>query len=225
MSQTKTKSEAKPKTKPKTKPRGDAIAFTINDQAVTAHPGWTVLDTARANGIHIPTLCHHEAVAPSGVCRLCVVEARQGKWSKVVISCMYPPGDGVAILTDTPRVRNVRKWVLEMLLAECPASPEIRELAAQHGVTGTRFPVTNPEESCLLCGLCVRVCDQVVGVRAITFGSRGVTKQVGTPYMVPNEECVACGTCVTVCPTGAMQARLNLVRGDVSQRTGHGYAH
>ncbi|MBU2551457.1 MAG: (2Fe-2S)-binding protein, partial [Proteobacteria bacterium] len=76
-----------------------AIHFTINGQAVQAQPGWTVLDTARHFGIHIPTLCYHEAVEASGSCRLCVVEAREGNWSKVVVSCMYPPYEGVEILT------------------------------------------------------------------------------------------------------------------------------
>ncbi|MDY6879603.1 MAG: 2Fe-2S iron-sulfur cluster-binding protein [Thermodesulfobacteriota bacterium] len=201
------------------------IRFTIDGKAVEAEPRWTVLDTARHYGIPIPTLCYHEAVKPSGACRLCVVEAKQGNWSKVVISCMYPPSVGVEIETKSERVLNVRRWILEMLLAECPASKEIQQLAAEYGVQKTRFKVKNPEEQCLLCGLCVRVCQEVVGVRAISFGSRGVHKYVATPYMIPNQACIGCGSCVTVCPTGAMQARLDRVRGDISERTGHGFAH
>lgn len=207
------------------KKKSDLVLFSIDGQKVKAQKGWTVLETARHYGIHIPTLCYHEAVKPSGACRLCVVEARDGDWSKVVISCMYPPMDGVEIRTDTERVRNVRRWILEMLLAECPASKEIADMAAEYGVKSSRFKVENPEEQCLLCGLCVRVCEEVVGVKAIAFGSRGVTKHIATPYMVPNKACIACGACVSVCPTGAMQERLDRVRGDVSQRTGHGFAH
>ena len=203
----------------------NTIKYTIDGREVEAEPGWTVLDTARHYGIHIPTLCHHEAVEPSGACRLCVVEAKKDNWSKVVISCMYPPWDGVEILTDSPRVKNARKWVLEMLLAECPASKEIQELAAQYGVNTTRFQVKNPDEQCMLCGLCVRVCREVVGVEAISFGSRGTSKTIATPYMIPNQACIACGSCLSVCPTGAMQARFDLVRGELSQRTGHGHAH
>jgi len=199
--------------------------YTIDGQAVEAQDGWTVLDTARHYGIHIPTLCYHESVSASGACRLCVVEVREGRWSKVVISCMYPSRSGIEILTNTERVRNVRRWILEMLLAECPASKEIRALAEQYGVKKTRFNIENPEEQCLLCGLCVRVCEEVVGVRAISFGSRGVTKKIATPYMIPNKACIACGSCVTICPTGAMQARLDAVRGEVSERTGKGFAH
>ncbi len=201
------------------------IRFTINGKPVEAEEGWTVLETARHYHIPIPTLCYHEAVKPSGACRLCVVEAKQGDRSKVVISCMYPAEEGLTIETDSERVRNVRRWILEMLLAECPASREVQKLAAEYGVQKTRFTVENPEEECLLCGLCVRVCQEVVGVRAISFGSRGVHKHVATPYMIPNQACIACGACVTVCPTGAMQARLDKVRGDVAQRTGGGFAH
>jgi len=138
---------------------------------------------------------------------------------------MYPSTEGLEILTDTERVRNVRRWVLEMLLAECPASKEIASLAEEYGVKETRFKGENPEEQCLLCGLCVRVCEEVVGVRAISFGSRGVYKHISTPYMVPNKACIACGSCISVCPTGAMQARFDKIRGDFSERTGHGFAH
>ncbi len=209
----------------KTEKDNGKIHFTIDGKEVEAEEGWTVLDTARHYRIPIPTLCHHEAVKPSGACRLCVVEAKQGDWSKVVISCMYPPWEGVEIQTRSERVVNVRRWILEMLLAECPAAEEIRELAAEYGVPGTRFKEEDPEERCFLCGLCVRVCEEVVGVRAISFGSRGVHKQIATPYMIPNQACIACGSCVTVCPTGAMEARLEKVRGDVAERTGHGFAH
>jgi bidirectional [NiFe] hydrogenase diaphorase subunit len=203
----------------------EAINFSIDGQPVQAQPGWTVLDTARACGIHIPTLCYHEAVKPSGVCRLCVVEAREGDWSKVVISCMYPPYEGVEIETNNERVRNVRRWILEMLLAEAPASRAIQALAAEYGLGSTRFQVTNPQEECMLCGLCVRACKEIVGIEAISFASRGVTKHIATPYMIPNTACIACGTCLAVCPTGAMRTRFDHIRGDLSQRTGHGHAH
>ena len=201
------------------------INFTIDGQKVQAKEGWTVLETARHYGIHIPTLCYHETVSASGACRLCVVEAKEGERTSVVVSCIYPVKENIEISTDTDRIRNVRRWILEMLLAECPGSREIAELAEEYGVQNTRFKVENPDEQCILCGLCVRVCEEVVGVRAISFGSRGVTKHIATPYMVPNKACIACGSCLTVCPTGAMQARFDKVRGDVSERTGHGFAH
>ena len=201
------------------------IDFTIDGQKVQAQADWSILETARHYRIHIPALCYHPAVHPWGSCRLCVVETRQEGSANVLPSCLTKPVAGLEVLTDSERVQNVRRWVLEMLLAECPASREIKELAARHGVTSTRFAITDPHEECLKCGLCVAVCNEVVGAQALTFGSRGVKKRLETPYRVPNNMCIGCGCCVSVCPTGALQARLDTVRGDISRRTGHGFAH
>jgi bidirectional [NiFe] hydrogenase diaphorase subunit len=201
------------------------IHFSIDGRKVEAQPDWTILETARAYRLHIPTLCFHPAVAPWGSCRLCVVELRYGKRGKIAASCLTRPVHELEVFTNSERVMNVRRWVLEMLLAECPASREIKELAARYGVTATRFDITDPKEECLKCGLCVAVCKEVVGVQALTFGSRGVAKQLETPYRLPNNACIGCGCCVSVCPTGALQARLDTVRGDLSRRTGHGFAH
>lgn len=209
----------------KKRPKDGRIDFTIDGQKVQAQEGWTILETARHYHIDIPSLCFHPAVHPWGSCRLCVVETRQDGQTKVVASCLTRPVAGLEVLTGSERVQNVRRWVLEMLLAECPASREIKDLAARHGITSTRFPITDPQEDCLKCGLCVAVCQEVVGVQALTFGSRGVKKRLETPYRVPNNMCIGCGCCVSVCPTGALQARLDTVRGDISRRTGHGFAH
>lgn len=207
------------------KKKAGIIDFTIDGQPVQAKPGWTILETAWHHRLHIPTLCYHPAVKPWGSCRLCVVETRYGKRASVMASCLNFPIPQLEVLTNSERVQKVRRWVLEMLLAECPASQEIKDLAAQYGVTSTRFTITDPHEECLRCGLCVAACNEVVGVQALTFGSRRVKKQLETPYRVPNNACVGCGCCVSVCPTGALQARLDTVRGDLSRRTGRGYAH
>jgi bidirectional [NiFe] hydrogenase diaphorase subunit len=188
------------------------IKFTINDSEVEAEPGWTVLETARHYGIEIPTLCYHEAVSSSGACRLCMVELKDGDWSKLVASCIYPVAAGINIYTDTPRVRNVRRWIFEMLLAQCPASSKIRELAKKHGVESTRFSVENPDEDCMVCGLCTRACEEIVGLSAISIMDRGVHKKIGAPFSKPTEVCVACGCCVTICPTGAMRRLIESVR-------------
>lgn len=190
------------------------ITFKIDDQQVKARPGWTVLETAREYGIEIPTLCFHPAVTASGACRLCMVELREGTWSKLVASCIYPVAEGLQVHTDTERVRNVRRWVLEMLLAACPASPEIADLAARYGVARSRFKSHDPAQTCMVCGLCARVCEEVVGLSAIAIVDRGVHKRVGAPFARPTDICVACGSCVTICPTGAMQAIFDSVRGE-----------
>lgn len=190
------------------------ITFKINDQEVKARPGWTVLETAREHGIEIPTLCFHPAVSASGACRLCMVELREGSWSKLVASCIYPVAEGLQVFTQTERVRNVRRWVFEMLLAACPGSPEIARLAARHGVEGTRFKSHDPQQTCMVCGLCARACEEVVGLSAIAIVDRGVHKRVGAPFAKPTDVCVACGSCVTICPTGAMQAIFDSVRGE-----------
>ena len=188
------------------------IKFKINDIDVEAKQGWTVLETAREYGIDIPTLCHHPAVEPSGACRLCMVEMREGDWSKLVASCIFPVKEGLNIYTETPKVHNVRRWILEMLLASCPASPEIRELAQKHGVLTTRFEIHDPEQKCLICGLCQRACDEVVGASAISIVDRGVHKKVGAPFLQPIDICVSCGSCLTVCPTDAMKDLFDTVR-------------
>ncbi|MCF8033367.1 MAG: (2Fe-2S)-binding protein [Desulfarculaceae bacterium] len=189
------------------------LNLTIDGKKVQAEAGWTLLDTARQHHIEIPTLCYHEAVEPFGACRLCVVELRQGDNSRLVASCVYPAEEGLEVHTMSEKVKNVRRWILEMLLSECPASEAVREMAAEYGVDSTRFEVRNPEEECILCGLCVRACAQVVGANAISTVGRGAQKEIGSPYLIPGEACVACGTCVTVCPTGAMRARFDRVRG------------
>jgi len=204
------------------------ISFTINGQPVQAKEGWTVLDTARHYGFHIPTLCYHEALKPVGACRLCMVEARQNGTARLLTSCFSHPVEGMEIHTDSERIRNGRRWLMEMLLAACPGSPEIKKMARELGAATTRFKIEDPEEECLRCGLCIRVCEEIVGAKAISFGSRGVTKYVGTPYMIPNDACVSCGSCVAVCPTLAAQTRLDKFRGDLAQRikqVGQGFAH
>jgi NADH dehydrogenase/NADH:ubiquinone oxidoreductase subunit G len=194
------------------------ISFTIDGQPVQAREEWTILDTARHYGFYIPTLCFHEALQPVGACRLCMVETRQNGATRLMASCFSHPQEGMEVLLNSERVQNGRHWIMEMLLAACPASPEIKKMARELGALSTRFTVEDPEEECLRCGLCIRVCEEIVGAKAIAFGSRGVTKHVATPYMEPNEACVSCGSCVAVCPTLAAQTRLDKFRGDLVQR-------
>jgi len=207
MSAKKSKKTQKAKETPEAKKAKDdgLIRFKINGQPVQAREGWTILETARQHGFQIPTLCFHPAVQAIGSCRLCVVEIMHNGRSQVAASCITPVQGGVEVLTDSEEVQNVRRWILEMLLANCPASLQIRKLAKEHGVTSTRFAVEHPEDACPRCGLCVRACDEVVGIRGISLGNRGVFKEVTAPYHQRSKDCIRCGTCLYVCPTGAME--------------------
>jgi bidirectional [NiFe] hydrogenase diaphorase subunit len=190
----------------------DMITFTINDREVSGAEGWTVLEVAREHGIDIPTLCHHGAVEPSGACRLCMVEVHDGRRNRVVASCLYPIAPGLKVTTDSDRIKNVRRWVLQMLLDDHPGSERLQTLARTYGVSPSRFKSSNYEDYCILCGLCVRACDEVAGVGSLSFGNRGVKKEVTTSYHEPSPECIGCGTCLYVCPTEAMEKFYERVR-------------
>jgi len=177
------------------------ITFTLNGKKVEAENGATVLAVAREQGIDIPTLCHHEDLLPYGVCRVCVVEITRGKRKRVVASCTYQAEEGLVVDTNSERALNVRKGVAELLLARHPNVKVIKELAAKLGITepNPRFSVEN--DYCILCGMCVRACREIVGAHAINFAERGVTRRVSSPFSEAAGDCIACGTCVYICPT------------------------
>lgn len=176
------------------------IKFTIDNMTAEAQKGQTILQVAQEMDIQIPTLCYHEALESYGACRLCVVEVRQGQRTRIVTSCNYPAKDGMAVKTNSERVLNVRRLVVELLLARCPNVKIIKELAFELGVGEPRFKMGN--DFCIVCGLCVRVCREVVGAEAIGFSSRGVTREVAPPFFDPAKQCIGCGACVYICPTG-----------------------
>ena len=178
----------------------EMVKLSIDGKEITAEKGSTILEAARQYNIEIPTLCYHEAVKPFGACRLCVVEIKKGKKSRIVTSCNYFVEDGLEVLTNTERVLRVRRLVIELLLARCPNVKIVRELAEKLGVEDTTFTLDN--SFCILCGLCVRVCDEVVGAKAISFANRGIYREVTSPFLEPAEDCIGCGSCVYVCPTG-----------------------
>lgn len=183
----------------------NSVHYTLDGQTVAAQPGETVLSVAKRNGIDIPTLCHHESVTPYGACRLCLVEVTWGKRSKLVTSCIYSAEDGETVQTNSERVRRARCLVLELLLTRCPEVELLQQLAHEYGVDASRFQTPDAaDERCILCGLCVRVCDEVIGRHAIGFAQRGSERHISTPFGKDAEECIGCASCVFVCPTQAL---------------------
>jgi NADH dehydrogenase/NADH:ubiquinone oxidoreductase subunit G len=179
------------------------VTLTIDGQRVEASEGSTILDVARDHNINIPTLCHNDAIAPYGACRLCMVEISKNGRNKLVASCLYPVEDGLEVETQSERVMNSRKVMMEFLLARCPDVKIIQELAREMGVEDT--PFEKEDSDCILCSMCVRVCAEVVGVSAIGFIGRGVDRKVGTPFLESPEVCVGCGSCAEICPTEAIK--------------------
>lgn len=179
------------------------ITLTIDGQKVEALEGSTILEVARENGIEIPTLCYHEALEPYGACRLCVVELVTPKRSRLVASCVYPAEEGAVVKTDSEMVQSSRRMTVELLLAAAPNVKVIQDLAAQMGVNEPRM--TLGDNKCILCGLCVRACREIVGANAISLVNRGFAKEVKPPFEIGSNACIGCATCVFICPTGAIK--------------------
>ena len=178
------------------------VNMTVDGQKVTAEPGRSVLEVCQAMGIKIPTLCHHRALPAYGACRLCLVEVEERGRARMQASCLYPAREGLVVLTNTEAVARTRRVMVELLLARCPNSEKVKAVAAELGVTETRFP--KKAEECILCGLCTRVCSELMKTGAVDFAGRGNRRTVAPAYDRQSPICMACGACAVVCPTGAV---------------------
>lgn len=174
------------------------IALRINGLPVSVEWGTTLLEAARFLGFPIPTLCHMEGLSPYGACRLCVVEVGEGPKARLVSSCTYPAEEGLSVRTASARVVRERKMTIELLLASCPQSKVIQDLAAAHDVRQQRF--RQEYEDCILCGLCARMCKEQMTAGAIGFQGRGERRTLGTPFDKTSDVCRLCGACMYVCP-------------------------
>jgi len=174
------------------------VKLTIDGKPVEIEEGSTVLQAARKAGFEIPTLCDHKSVLPYGACRMCLVELEDSRGSKIEASCVYPAREGLVVKTDTERVVKTRRIMAELLLARCPEVEAVKKIAAEMGVRETRFP--KKDEECILCGLCVRVCQERMKVGAVNFVNRGTEKRVAPPYDKYSPICMVCGACEVVCP-------------------------
>lgn len=206
--------------------------MTIDGQAIEFTDEPNVLSVIRKAGIDIPTLCYHSELSIYGACRLCTVEDDRGK---TFASCSEKPRDGMIIYTNTPRLMRYRKLILELLLAAhcrdcttCIKSGEchLQELAHRMGVHEIRFEnvreiqpidtsshaIIRDPNKCILCGDCVRMCDNVQNINAIDFAYRGTDAQVILAFnkKIAETDCVGCGQCRVVCPTGAISIHTNI---------------
>ncbi len=209
----------------------DKIELTINGQSVKADKGMTILEAALGKGIYIPHLCHHRDLEPVGACRLCLVEIA-GKWTKIAISCKTQVQDKMVVRTETPEINEMRQITLELLIADhdtdCLACEQNTKCALQRvadhvGINKKRLqrlksreeklPIddSNPffdfdPNRCVLCGICVRTCDELQNVQAIDFANRGLgTKIAGFGDRLRIESnCESCGECIVRCPVGAL---------------------
>lgn len=179
---------------------------TINGHTVECDDGITILEAARKAGIDIPALCSHPGIKSPASCRLCTVEVTARGRTRLVTACTQRVADGMELHTDTEQLRHYRVLLLELLLSRCPNVPAVREFAQHYGVTETRFESHVPEENCALCGLCVSVCQNLVGAKAIGFVKRNGRLEIGprSDNGKPSADCIACGACAMLCPTGAI---------------------
>ena len=200
----------------------------INDQDLAVPLGTTLLQAARQAGIHIPTLCFLEGLSAVAACRLCLVELEGS--DRLMAACVTAAAEGMRVHTDTPRLREIRRTVIELLFTEgnhvcavCVANGhcELQNLAVEVGMDHSRLPYRFPQRGvdlshaqygldhnrCILCTRCVRVCDEVEGAHVWDVGWRGEHCQIisglGEPWGDVNA-CTHCGKCVEVCPTGAL---------------------
>ena len=204
------------------------IHLTIDGKELAVAAGSTVLEAARGAGIDIPTLCHDPRIKPFGACRLCIVEI--AGMAKPVSSCTTPVGEGMVVRTISEKLYRLRRTTVELLLSDHPndcmtcigtGDCKLQELAYLYGLRDNRFAgamrdhnrvdanpfITREQNKCVMCGLCVRVCEEVQGVGAIGYADRGFEAKVIPPFG-EDLDCEFCGQCVAVCPTGALSARL-----------------
>ena len=186
------------------------ITLKIDGKDVLADEEMTVLDAARSADIYIPTVCHHEKLEPFGGCRLCVVDVTAGGRTNMVAACVHPVQESLEVTTRTEKIDDIRKMLTEQLMAYAPESEVLKELAQEYGADKDRFP--KEPSFCILCGMCVRYCDEIKQKNAVGFVDRGPSREISFIPEVARNECWDCMECFPLCPTSALQAAFVLMR-------------
>lgn len=176
----------------------------INGKSYAAYPDEKILDVALRNGIIIPTLCHSEALPGLASCRLCMVEVHENGRTQNVASCTYPVADGMEVNTESEVVVSNRQMMLKIYHLMAPESDKIKNLLASYHVPAFDRLPADQNNKCILCGLCVKACDEL-GAYAISTLNRGTKKKIGTAFNEPSVDCIGCAACVNVCPTDAIE--------------------
>jgi formate dehydrogenase alpha subunit len=213
------------------------VNLTIDGKKLKAEALQTVYEAATANGIYIPALCHHPALPPEGACRVCLVEIERQR--ALQPACTFPVTEGLVIHTNSPKVREARKFVLELIISDhpldcmtCEATGDCRlqDLAYEYEVKGNEYaggvqhdyPIDDPNpfiqvdrNKCILCRRCVRACNTINGVEAIGIVYRGFKARIafGMDSTMEDSPCEFCGSCVEVCPTAALWPKMSMGKG------------
>ena len=174
------------------------VTINIDGANIKAARGSSVLDVALEHGTCIPHLCRVPYIESIGACRLCIVEHVVNGWSKITTSCTLLVQEGMVILSNTEKIRKLRRNVAELLVAEAPNSRAIQDIAVLCGVKEVRYPFRNND--CVLCGRCVQVCTGFFGTKAIGFVGRGKDRRVESPFDLRSKLCHDCGYCIDLCP-------------------------
>lgn len=209
------------------------INLTIDNKKISVPEGTTILKAAKECGVKIPYLCEYRLLKPYGACRICLVQVKGNP--KLIASCTTPATEGMEVVSDSPEIHKARKFVVELLLSdhdcrcitcEKDGDCKLQRLAYEYGIEESRFQgerrsyeteQTNPfleyeHTKCILCGRCVRVCEEVQAVGAVDFAKRGFSTKISTAFDKPLD-CIFCGSCFHACPTGAINSRLARFQG------------
>ncbi len=174
------------------------VTITVDGATIQTLEGSNVLEAALEAGICIPNMCHMPGVTPIGACRVCIVEVVEGERRRMTASCTLEAREGLVVEAHSEAAMRARRNIVELLLAEAPNSRAVQDLAARVGVTRSRYPMR--VNDCILCGRCVRVCDEIWQSQSLGLVGRGSERRRALPFDTRPDLCKRCNNCIQVCP-------------------------